>query len=428
MFLSSVRGLWKEWHSPLLTMTIIGMVLVSMVFLGYEFWRLVFQMTYMGAVDLSYRYYEVNQYFSDNYIYATLGSSVYPPASYLMLWPFLGWLEWGQARWLWAITTVIYLIFLVRITLTAIPSVSAEDRKLRLFIGLLPLAVYGTGATIGNGQLPILSITALLASFLLLTRSEVSWQNDLLAAGLFVVALIKPTLTAPFFLVWLFFAGRKRPTILVLSIYLVLIFCASSFHEGNTIQHHIDWMKKGINGAMWGSSQSSAFNMYSLTHGGSAFEMAKYNLSSKNFLEYQFVHVSIQLTIAIIILCGIWLYFHNRVNIWIQISVAAFAARFWTYHRWYDDLVILLPMIALLRIATESSYNDNTRTVSGILFGFTFIFMLAPGGIFLFPAPWNSYYAIIQIIIWIADLVFMLKLGWDEKKSLSQVSGNLQNA
>ena len=39
-------------------------------------------------------------------------TAAYPPATYLMLWPLLGWLDLGAARWLWAAVTLPLLLLL----------------------------------------------------------------------------------------------------------------------------------------------------------------------------------------------------------------------------------------------------------------------------------------------------------------------------
>ena len=56
--------------------------------------------------------------------------------------------------------------------------------------------------------------------------------------------------------------------------------------------------------------------------------------------------------LALMIL-GFWVYRYRRADIWILMGVTALVARFWTYHMWYDDLLILLPMVALFRIANQ---------------------------------------------------------------------------
>jgi hypothetical protein len=43
--------------------------------------------------------------------------------------------------------------------------------------------------------------------------------------------------------------------------------------------------------------------------------------------------------------------------------------------------------------------------------------MLAPGGLFLFPPPWNMRYVAAQIVIWILGLIFLVAQARIEKQS-----------
>jgi hypothetical protein len=41
--------------------------------------------------------------------------------------------------------------------------------------------------------------------------------------------------------------------------------------------------------------------------------------------------------------------------------------------------------------------------------------MLAPGGLYLFPEPWNMIFAVEEPIVWITVLIFLLqqaRVGW----------------
>jgi hypothetical protein len=50
----------------------------------------------------------------------------------------------------------------------------------------------------------------------------------------------------------------------------------------------------------------------------------------------------------------------------------------WTYHRIYDDVLIVLAEVALFRIATRDISSDR-RTLAGLLLGLTALAMLCPG-------------------------------------------------
>jgi len=105
----------------------------------------------------------------------------------------------------------------------------------------------------------------------------------------------------------------------------------------------------------------------------------------------------------------VWIYRHRQKDIWLLLGVTALVTRFWTYHRWYDDLLILLPMIALFRVTKQAPGTKDGITASVIL-AITLLFMLAPGGLYLFPPPWNMLYVVGQIIVWFVGLTFLLNL------------------
>lgn len=96
-------------------------------------------------------------------------------------------------------------------------------------------------------------------------------------------------------------------------------------------------------------------------------------------------------------------------------GVAAFVARFWSYHRWYDDLLVLLPMIALHRIAAHGPTRRNHDVAAGLLLAATLVTMIAPGGLYLLPAPWNTAWSGVQVAVWLADLAFLLAAARAER-------------
>jgi hypothetical protein len=122
-------------------------------------------------------------------------------------------------------------------------------------------------------------------------------------------------------------------------------------------------------------------------------------------------------SLLVLMILGLWIYLHRRVDLWLLMGVTAYVARFWTYHRWYDDLLILLPMIALFRLAKHHPSRPGADVVAGALLAVTILAMLAPGGLFLFPPPWNMRYVAAQIIIWILGLIFLVAQARIEKQS-----------
>ena len=91
--LKSTKLVTTPFQLRLLQVAIGGMAIISVIWLGYEFWRLLFQDFPLGAIDLRLRHKEVAHWFSGSKVYYTIGTAIYPPASYALFWPFTGWLS-----------------------------------------------------------------------------------------------------------------------------------------------------------------------------------------------------------------------------------------------------------------------------------------------------------------------------------------------
>jgi hypothetical protein len=122
-------------------------------------------------------------------------------------------------------------------------------------------------------------------------------------------------------------------------------------------------------------------------------------------------------SLLVFMILGIWIYRYRRADIWILISVTALVARFWTYHMWYDDLLILLPMITLFRMAIQRVPVAAADKLAGPLPAITMLTLLAPGGLYLFLMPWNKLYVVLQTIAWVAVLIFLLNYARLERKA-----------
>lgn len=372
------------------------MTIAALIWLGYEFWRLVWQSGEMGAIDLRQRYDEIQAWFSGKPVYGDIVTAVYPPASYAILWPLIGWLTVTAARWVWAVTAAIALMWTVSL---CVRESGAQTSLQRTFVGLMPLSMYATGATIGNGQLLVHILPVLVAGLLLLKRAEPSWHQDLLAAALLLIALVKPTVAAPFFWIVLFVPGRLRPAMIVSIGYMALSLFAALFQKTGLVTLLFKWSDRAAAGVEWGTARGGYANEHSW------LEAIKLDgLEGPSSL------------LALMIL-GFWVYRYRRADIWILMGVTALVARFWTYHMWYDDLLVLLPMIVLFRIASRGVPNANTDRLAGPLLAITILTLLAPGGLYLFPMPWNKLYVVMQTITWAAVLIFLLNHARLEKKA-----------
>src|ERR1700674_2853429 len=99
---TSVRAWWGRRRPTVLHLAIAVMSILAVLKLGDEFYRLIFSNAYNGAIDLKLRHEEVHRWFAGRPVYTELHRLTYPPEAYVMLWPLLGWLEFGPARWFWA--------------------------------------------------------------------------------------------------------------------------------------------------------------------------------------------------------------------------------------------------------------------------------------------------------------------------------------
>jgi len=127
-------------------------------------------------------------------------------------------------------------------------------------------------------------------------------------------------------------------------------------------------------------------------------------------------------SLALLLALGLWSYRYRHIDIWILMGVTSYVARLWTYHRWYDDALILLPMVTLFRIAKRGPSENAGDVVAGVLLGVTLLLMLAPGGLFLLPPPWNTVYVFGQVIVWIVTLVFLLGQAQTEHRMMTALA------
>ena len=114
------------------------------------------------------------------------------------------------------------------------------------------------------------------------------------------------------------------------------------------------------------------------------------------------------LPVASVLACGAWLLRHRRTDPWILLGVCALAARLGWYHRFYDDMLLVFPVIALVRIFASGSEpggaDPRTSRTAAVLLALTLAHLLAPGRIHLHMGALMDAAA---AWIWLADLVFL---------------------
>ncbi len=402
----TVSAVWDRWtaHKRLVLRTaVVAMSLAAVVWLGYEFYRLLRQPLRIGpipidrgAIDLELRYNDVHAWFAGVPIYEETLNASYPPATNVLLWPLLGWLGVKPATWLWAFTGIVMLGWLVHLT---VRESLANTPLERLFVALIPLSMYATGASIGNGQLITHLLPALLAGLCVLASGRRDLPSDLLAASLIVISLVKPSVAAPFFWIVLFLPGRIRPALMVCAGYAALTLFAASFQDAGIPLLIEQWLHGVEKMSIHWSGKWGSWDLHVLLRTAGWAKLAG--------------------PASLLLLCslGLWVCLHRRVDPWILIGTTGIVARLWTYHGWYDDLLILLPMIALIRTVKLQAGADVHAVTAGVLLGATLAVSIAPGGLFLLPPPFSSYYVGLQTLIWISDLAFLLVVARRDRRA-----------
>ena len=368
------------------------MTLLACLKLGDEFRRLVWQSDFNGAIDLRQRQNEVQRWFGGLPVYGEVPTAVYPPASYSMLWPLLGWLGLAQARWLWAVTATACLAWL-----SALATVEsrARSRLERAFAALLPLSMNAAGVALGNGQPIIHVLPLLIASVLLVQRRPAGWRRDLAAAFIFLPALVKPSLSAPFLWLLLLARGGLRVVLLVAGGYLGLTLLAARFQSLGVTALVSAWVAtlSGIGADGYAELHTLLVETH---HPG-------WSLASSG---------------AALLALGAWVYRHRREDPWLLLGVTGVVARLWTYHRVYDDLLILLPMLSLCRITRTAPSGRAAWWAAGLLAA-SVAAMLMPAR--LVESPWAWAFSGTHAVVWIAALLFLLVRARRERAQLTAV-------
>ena len=402
--LGQVWELWGPWFVGAATLL---MGLVAAAWLGYQLWRLVLEGPPRGAIDLGQRHREVEFWFKGETIYLMGGTAVYPPGSYAMMWPFFGWLSVSAARWLWLFTTVPILYWLSRAT---VRESRVRGKALRWLVALIPLAMYSTGATIGNGQLTLHVIAAMLGGMLLLLQPSSNWSKDVAGAFLVLFALIKITVAAPFFWMVLFVPGRLRPALFVALGYAACTWIACSF-QGPAIHQLFEfWISRAQEGAEYGSKHGGTSNIQTwvlnardgVSNGPGLMQQFAAWLSS-----FSLAGMQRSVTLGVIGVLGPLVVLHRRADPWYLMGITAVVARFWVYHMWYDDLLILFPIIALLRTCSLHASDWRSSVLAVVMLVMSLPLMIAPGGLYSLPLPWKELYMGAQAFLWLAMGVFL---------------------
>ena len=332
---------------------------------------------------------EVQAWFAGQPVYAAIGCAVYPPATYVLLWPFLGWTKWPSAVLPWF---VLSLTAAAGLSLLFVHECGGRTASERLLAGLLVFVAYGTGVTINLGQLGAVILLALAGSILLAVRGR-GLGTDLLAGLLFAFALVKPNFSVPFFWLLVFLPRRLRPALLAVATYATATLVAVLFQPAAVVDLFSGWMRNVSREAADLGGYGNLVNaLASLGHLGLALPAGGVAL----------------------LLLGLFVFFHRRAGLWTLIGVTALVARLFTYHRIYDDILVVFPLAALLRLVFLGEPGPLHRAASAS-FALLFLAQLLPSALLdTWLGPWA--FSSFQLPGWLVALGVLTAAAWRDRE------------
>lgn len=377
-----VRSWWDIHGSTSMRVAIAVLAVFALLKLGSEFYRLVWDTGGHGAIDLRIIHRWTQGWFAGENIYGAESHANFPPASFAIFWPLMGWVASSDVRWLWAITTVAAGAWLICLITRESGATTGQER---LLVALMFLSMNATGVTVGNGQTIIHILPVLLTGLLLLCRGGTTWTG-LWGGFLLMLTLVKPSVSIPFLWVAVFVSRKLWAVILAAVGYVLLTAFAAQFQAADLLTLFRGWLES--------AEALSVRGGYGNVHIWLGF------LGSKEW--------NLPASLLVLVALGFWVYRYRHVDLWVLLGVTALVARLWTYHRVYDDLLILLPEIALFRIAKRGPSPDGSDVVAGLLLALTISSLLIPARLLHLPLPWNLPFTAGHVVIWIALLVFLV--------------------
>jgi len=322
------------------------------------------QYIYLGIYPYQMTAYEINP------ILGKINSGGYPPWAF-----FTGFLMFPNIPWP---LTRFYHVFLNLISLLILSLFSYQiglpfGRRIGYFFIVSCLAISSNGTTLSNGQYGLIINAFLIGIFWL-----INFNKNYLAGLLMGLSLAKPTISAPYFLILIITKNIKA--LLLASVYL---FIASV-----SISH---------------------LTQLSLAELAMRFlRQIKYvaddGMSGINFLVNLGINteiVTIFLSIVSIVIATVIFYFLRNFSLLTLFAIASVIGRVFTYHRFYDNVMLVFLLLALLQLAFSSPHWLN-------------ILMATLVGLTLWVPPLivermtNPYGNIVQIIIWLIALIYLV--------------------
>lgn len=370
---SDPRGGQAPYGRVLFLAAILLLAAVLSVRLAFEVHRLLLAPDV--PIDVANLRRMIREWFGGIPFYEDRGG-IHPPAVFVLLWPLYGWGPPAVTRWLFALTAAIVGAAFGRFLLRESRPASARDCVL---LSVLLLGGYPTAITIGNGQLTIFILGAAVAAVFVCLRRNAGAGRDALLTGLFLVALIKPTLTVPFFWVIAFSRGWLRPAILALTAYVAVTWISIVLH-GMPLGGVLEMLRSWYARAEFGMAQTGYGNIHDWL-GDRDLDVWVLPASGLVFA-----------------LHGLWASRHREADLWVLLGVAAIVARVWAYHRVYDDLLLIVPLVALYRLGRGAS-DDRAAWA---------LFLVAAASLAAPVTPILAHASWALVTVWLLQLTFLM--------------------
>lgn len=373
-------GEWSRRNQhALFKWPLLFMAVLALPRLAYQLWRLLLDRGKNGALDLRCFHDWPALWFQGGPVpeYNLL------PATYPLLWPLTGWLSFESARWLWLLLYAAALIWLLRIIIT---EGGLRGSKEKLFATLFVLAIYPTGIIIGNGQMILLLLPCLLTAVLMGRDCKWTLGKEAAVFLLLTFSTLKLPVAAPFFMITLIVQRGYRPVIFTAAAYVLLTLFAVSFRDDGLVRNLELWMRDA-----------------SLLATGGGYANIHIWLGYIGLGDW-----ILPSSLALLAIFGLWLYRYRSADVWVHLGAAAIIARLWAYHRLYDDLLIIIPMVTVFRLLREGTLRGNEYRAACIILVFSWLGLLSPGFFLQLEYPIGTLFRAGQTVIWLSLLVFLL--------------------
>ncbi len=343
-------------------------------------------------VDLRLRWLDVTRWFAGETIYGVYNYAVYPPASHLLLWPLVGWTDLSGARLLWLCSALLALVAIAWLLVRLTRPRGGLEAALVL---LTPLAMYASAATLGNGQLGLHLTALLLGAVWLAFECPPSLRRDGLLVALLLLALVKPSFSVPVVLLVVAAPGAWRPLLGLVVAYLGVTLLVALPQQADALALMGDWLHVAPRVHVYGG------------YGDLSSWLRRLGLPATT------------LPVSGLALAGLtlWLWRHRGVDPWLQLGVAGLVARLFFYHRLFDDLLILLPMLALWRQARVAERQSGLARFWLLLL---WCGALAPARLLAGPEPGASLFAAGQSLLWLGTLIYLASVAAGEHATLRE--------